>query len=108
DLRGGCARRRARALARPDPRRRQTEPRAMDTLIFDTANAHTFVQGFAFIGHHAGFLVHKALEQLALAGAALAIGAVVALPVGVALGHFPRGSTVAIGASTLRRPLPTI
>ena len=80
----------------------------MDALIFDTANAHTFMQGFVFIGHHAGFLAHKALEQLELAGAALAIGAVVALPVGIALGHFHRGSTVAIGASIVGRALPSI
>ena len=80
----------------------------MDALIFDTANAHTFVQGFAFIGHHAGFLAHKALQQLALSGAALAIGAAVALPVGIALGHFHRGSTVAIGASIVGRALPSI
>ena len=80
----------------------------MDALIFDTANAHTFVQGFAFIGHHAGFLAHKALEQLPLSGAALAVGAVVALPVGIALGHFHRGSTVAIGASIVGRALPSI
>jgi osmoprotectant transport system permease protein len=80
----------------------------MDALIFDTANAHTFVQGFAFVGHHAGFLAHKALEQLALSGAALAIGAGVALPVGIALGHFHRGSTVAIGASIVGRALPSI
>jgi osmoprotectant transport system permease protein len=80
----------------------------MDTLIFDTANAHTFVQGFAFIGHHAGFLAHKALQQLELSGAALAIGGAVALPVGIALGHFHRGSTVAIGASIVGRALPSI
>jgi osmoprotectant transport system permease protein len=80
----------------------------MDTLIFDTANAHTFAQGFAFIGHHPGFLAHKALEQLALAGAALALGGAVALPVGIALGHFHRGSTVAIGASIVGRALPSI
>jgi osmoprotectant transport system permease protein len=80
----------------------------MDTLIFDTANAHTFAQAFAFIGHHPGFLAHKALEQLALAGAALALGAAVALPVGIALGHFHRGSTVAIGASIIGRALPSI
>jgi osmoprotectant transport system permease protein len=81
----------------------------VDTLIiFDTANAHTFVQGFAFIGHHAGFLAHKALQQLALAGAALGLGAAVALPVGIVLGHLHRGSTVAIGASIVGRALPSI
>ena len=77
-------------------------------IIFDAANAHTFVEGFRFIGDHPGFLAHKALEQLELAGAALGVGAAVALPVGIALGHLHRGSTIAIGASILGRALPSI
>jgi osmoprotectant transport system permease protein len=78
------------------------------TLLFDAANAHTFVEGFRFIGDHPGFLAHKALEQLELAGAALGVGAAVALPAGIVLGHLHRGSTVAIGASILGRALPSI
>jgi osmoprotectant transport system permease protein len=80
----------------------------MVALIFDTANAHTFLEAFRFIGDHPGFLAHKALEQLELAGAALAIGAAVALPAGIVLGHLHRGSTIAIGASILGRALPSI
>jgi osmoprotectant transport system permease protein len=80
----------------------------MVALIFDTANAHTFLEAFRFIGHHPGFLAHKALEQLQLAGAALALGAAVALPAGIVLGHLHRGSTIAIGASILGRALPSI
>ncbi len=77
-------------------------------ILLDTANAHTFLEGFRFIGDHPGFLAHKALQQLELSGAALGIGAAVALPVGVALGHLHRGSTVAIGASIVGRALPSI
>jgi osmoprotectant transport system permease protein len=77
-------------------------------LLYDTANAHTFFEGFRFIGAHAGFLAHKALEQLELSFAALALGAAVALPVGIVLGHLHRGSTVAIGASIVGRALPSI
>jgi osmoprotectant transport system permease protein len=77
-------------------------------ILLDTANAHTFVEGFRFIGDHPGFLAHKALEQLELAGAALGIGAAVALPLGIVLGHLHRGSTVAIGASIVGRALPSI
>ncbi|HZQ03896.1 MAG TPA: ABC transporter permease subunit [Gaiellaceae bacterium] len=80
----------------------------MDVILLDTANAHTFLEGFRFIGDHPGFLAHKALQQLELSGAALGIGAAVALPVGVALGHLHRGSTVAIGASIVGRALPSI
>jgi osmoprotectant transport system permease protein len=77
-------------------------------VIFDAANAHTFVQGFRFIGDHPGFLAHKAVEQLELAGAALALGAAIALPLGIALGHFHRGSGVAIGTSIVVRALPSV
>jgi osmoprotectant transport system permease protein len=77
-------------------------------MIFDAANAHTFVQAFRFIGDHPGFLATKALEQLELSGAALGIGAAVALPLGILLGHFHRGSSIAIGASIVGRALPSI
>ena len=80
----------------------------MGALIFDTANAHTFLEAFRFIGDHPGFLATKALEQLELAGAALGIGAAAALPIGIVLGHLHRGSTIAIGASILGRALPSI
>jgi osmoprotectant transport system permease protein len=77
-------------------------------MIFDAADAHTFVAGFRFIGEHPGFLAHKALEQLELSGAALGLGAAVALPLGIVLGHFHRGANIAIGASILGRALPSI
>jgi osmoprotectant transport system permease protein len=77
-------------------------------MIFDAANAHTFLEAFRFIGSNSGFLAHKALEQLELSGAALGLGAAVALPVGIALGHFHRGANLAIGASIIGRALPSI
>jgi len=43
-----------------------------------------------------------------LAGAALLVAAVVALPVGITLGHLHRGSTVAIGTSIVGRALPSL
>jgi osmoprotectant transport system permease protein len=77
-------------------------------VIFDAANTHTFLQAFRFIGDHPGLLAHKALDTLELSGAALGLGAAVALPVGIVLGHFHRGSGIAIGASILGRALPII
>jgi osmoprotectant transport system permease protein len=77
-------------------------------LIADTANLHTFVDAFRFIGDNPQFLATKALEQLELSGAALLIATAVALPVGAALGHLHRGSGVAIGASILGRGLPSL
>jgi len=76
--------------------------------IADTANLHTFVDAFRFIGDNAGFLLTKAFEQLVLSAAALSIALVIALPIGVVLGHFHRGSGVAIGASIVGRGLPSL
>jgi osmoprotectant transport system permease protein len=67
-----------------------------------------FTGAFSFIAHNPGLLATKALELLELAGAALGIAAVVALPAGIALGHLHRGSSVAIGTSIVGRALPSL
>lgn len=77
-------------------------------MIADTGNLHTFVDAFRFIGDHPVFLLTKAAEQLELSGAALGIALVAALPLGVVLGHFHRGSGVAIAASIVGRGLPSL
>jgi osmoprotectant transport system permease protein len=77
-------------------------------VIADAANLHTFVDALRFVGDHAGFLAHKALEQLELSGAALGLALLVALPVGIVLGHLHRGSALAIGASIVGRALPSL
>jgi osmoprotectant transport system permease protein len=82
------------------------EGRAM--IVADTANLHTFVEAFRFIGDHPGFLLTKTWEQIELSGAALGIALVAALPLGVVLGHFRRGSGIAIGASIVGRGLPSL
>jgi osmoprotectant transport system permease protein len=78
------------------------------STLADAANLHTFVDALQFIGDRPGFLATKALEQLALSGAALAIALAVALPLGVALGHLHRGSSIAIAASIVGRGLPSL
>jgi osmoprotectant transport system permease protein len=70
--------------------------------------AGAFTGAFSFIVHNPGLLASKAVQQLELAGAALAIAAVVALPVGIALGHLHRGSSVAISTSIVGRALPSV
>jgi osmoprotectant transport system permease protein len=77
-------------------------------IVADAANLHTFVEAFRFIGDNPGFLLTKTLEQIELAGAALGIALAIALPLGVILGHFRRGSGVAIGASIVGRGLPSL
>jgi osmoprotectant transport system permease protein len=77
-------------------------------MSFDSANGQTFVEAFRFIGDHAGFLATKALQQIELSGAAIGLALAVALPLGIVLGHFHRGSGIAIGASIVGRALPSI
>jgi osmoprotectant transport system permease protein len=67
-----------------------------------------FTDAFRFIADNQGFLATKALEQLELAGAALAIALAAALPLGILLGHLHRGGTPAIGASIVGRALPSL
>ena len=70
--------------------------------------AGAFAGAFHFIAHNPGFLWSKALDQIELSAAALGIALAVALPLGIVLGHFHRGATIAIGASIVGRALPSI
>jgi osmoprotectant transport system permease protein len=76
--------------------------------LADNANLHTFVDAVRFIGDHPSLLATKAFEQLELSAAALGLALVIALPVGVILGHLHRGSSVAIGTSIVGRALPSL
>jgi osmoprotectant transport system permease protein len=76
--------------------------------IADTANLHTFVDAARFIGDNPGLLATKALEQLELSAAALGLALLIALPLGIVLGHRHRGSALAIGSSIVGRALPSL
>jgi osmoprotectant transport system permease protein len=84
------------------------EGRPVTSLLFDQADARTFGRAFEFIVDNPHLLLTKAVEQLELAGAALGIALMIALPAGVILGHFHRGSNVAIGSSVVVRALPSL
>ncbi len=77
-------------------------------ILADQFHPGTFVDAVRFISDNPGFLATKAVEQLELSGAALGIAILIALPVGVLLGHLHRGSTFAIGASIVGRALPSL
>ncbi len=77
---------------------------------------HNFVEAFKFIGRngqipgapHLPTLVHLTLETLKIAGIGIAIALVIALPVGIVLGHIHRGSFVAINLGNIWRALPSL
>jgi osmoprotectant transport system permease protein len=68
----------------------------------------TFLDAFRFMGDNAGLLVTKTVEHVELSGAALGIALVLALPLGLWLGHRHRGLFVALSASSLGRALPSL
>jgi osmoprotectant transport system permease protein len=77
-------------------------------ILFDTFSWGTFPDAIRFIGDNPGLLWHKSLQQLALSAAAIGIALVIALPLGVWLGHLHRGSFIAISVSNLGRALPSL
>jgi osmoprotectant transport system permease protein len=50
---------------------------------------------------------NRLLEHLSMSAASLAAAAIIALPIGVALGHFGRGGNVAINVSNVGRAIPS-
>src|SRR5258708_38115733 len=77
---------------------------------------HNFVEAFKFIGRDGQIpgspplptLVHLTLETLKIAGIGIAIALVIAIPLGVWLGHVHRGSFVAIHFGHLWRAPPSL
>ncbi|MFL5887037.1 MAG: ABC transporter permease [Thermoleophilaceae bacterium] len=67
-----------------------------------------FAHAFTFMGDHVGLLWSKTLDTLALSGAAVGVALVLALPLGLWLGHLHRASFVAITASNILRALPSL
>ena len=70
--------------------------------------ASLFVDALRFIPDHAGLLLQKTGELSELAFTALGIALLLALPLGLWLGHRHRGLFLALGVSSLGRALPSI
>ncbi len=77
---------------------------------------HNFVEALKFIGRNGQIpgepglptLVHLTLETLKIAGIGMAISLLVALPIGVWLGHIHKGSFIAINLGNVWRALPSL
>ncbi len=77
---------------------------------------HNFVDAFRFIGHngqisgipHLPTLVHLTLVTLKIAGIGIGLALVIALPIGLWLGHIHKGSFVAINVGNVWRALPSL
>jgi osmoprotectant transport system permease protein len=68
----------------------------------------TFVDSIRFMGDHGHLLLVKSGDTLELAAAALGIALLLALPVGLWLGHLHRGLFLAASASNVGRALPSL
>jgi osmoprotectant transport system permease protein len=77
-------------------------------ILADAFSWGTFPDAIRFIGDHPHLLWDKSLEQLRLSGTALGIALAIALPLGVVLGHFRRGSFLAITVANFGRALPSL
>ena len=77
---------------------------------------HNFIEAFKFIGRngqvpgapHLPTLVHLTLETLKIAVIGMSIALVIAIPIGVWLGHIHRGSFIAINLGNIWRALPSL
>jgi len=55
-----------------------------------------------------GGVPHRFVQHLGIMGETVLVAALIALPLGIALGHFHRGSSIAIGTSIVGRALPSL
>ncbi|MEA2374168.1 MAG: osmoprotectant transport system permease protein [Thermoleophilaceae bacterium] len=67
-----------------------------------------FVDAFKFIPDNAQLLLDKTVEHLELSGAAIGISLLIAIPLGIVLGHLHRGSFLAINVANIGRALPSL
>ena len=68
----------------------------------------TFAHAFRFMGEHPHLLLEKTGQHLELSGAALGIALILALPLGLWLGHLHRGLFLAASVSNVGRALPSL
>jgi osmoprotectant transport system permease protein len=77
---------------------------------------NNFVEAIKFIGRNGQIpggpplptLVHLTLETLKIAGIGIGLAVLIALPIGVWLGHIHRGSFIAINLGNIWRALPSL
>ena len=68
----------------------------------------TLLDSFTFFGNHPGLMRDKTLAHLTLSFASVGVALVLAVPLGVWLGHLSRGSFLAINVSNIFRALPSL
>jgi osmoprotectant transport system permease protein len=72
------------------------------------ADLSVFADALGFGVDNAGLLWDKTVEHVALSAAAVGVSLLIALPLGVVLGHLHRFSWIAISVANVGRALPTL
>ena len=72
------------------------------------ANLGLFVDAGRFVADHPHLILEKTWQHILLSAAAMAVAIVIALPLGVWLGHVHRGSLVAVNVANVGRALPSL
>jgi osmoprotectant transport system permease protein len=83
---------------------------AEDRVIvgYDSFRPSTFVDAFRFMYDNAGLMWDKTVEHLVISGEAMGIALLIAIPLGVWLGHLHRGAFLAINLANVGRALPSL
>lgn len=72
------------------------------------AQLDVFTDAIAFVADNGSFVGDKTVEHLVLSGAAIGLSLLIAIPLGVWLGHLHRGAFLAISVGNLGRALPSL
>jgi osmoprotectant transport system permease protein len=72
------------------------------------ASLGVFADAVRFVADERRLILDKTVEHLELAGAAMSVALVVALPLGILLGHLHRGSFLAVNVANIGRALPSL
>ena len=72
------------------------------------ADLGVFPESVQFVVEQRALILEKTWDHLVLSGAALAVALLVALPLGIWLGHLHRGSFLAINVANIGRALPSL
>jgi osmoprotectant transport system permease protein len=72
------------------------------------ADLSVFPDAVEFVFDERSLIIEKTWEHLLLSGAGMAVALLVALPLGVWLGHLHRGSFIAINLANVGRALPSL
>jgi osmoprotectant transport system permease protein len=77
-------------------------------LAYDSFRPHTFIDAFRFMADNPALMWQKTAEHLQISGAAMGIALLIAIPLGVWLGHIHRGSFISVNVSNIGRALPSL